>query len=264
MDTIRVWLEPEYDHGRTGAWMLDWPGAFTWGNSTAGAMARVTSTVNRFVEWLEEHGESAAPPIPTVAEAVDEVAAFRREDGYEVNATFDADRRAATTDELETAICRLAFAREDLLKLVDRVDRFESSGQHLALEERSREALADGAAEARVSDEVLRHIAGAETWFVSRLDRSARYEGPREPARDYLGSSRAFLVENLRRLCAEDPARETTDGKGEDWTLAKVFRRAIYRAEAVDALREGAEAFYERLGFARAASVFVKPRANRT
>ena len=46
-EPIRVWLEPGYDHGRTGAWMLDWPGCFAWGATREIALARVPSAVSR-------------------------------------------------------------------------------------------------------------------------------------------------------------------------------------------------------------------------
>ena len=213
MDSIRVWLEPNYDHGRTGAWLLDWPGAFTWGATRDTAVARTTSAAHRFVEWLAEHGDDA-PPVPlTTPEVVDEVAAHTLADGYEVNATFSADDRQVTRDEVETTLRRLAFARSDLLTVVDRLLGSES-------------AVTQGD---RDVDAVLRHLSAAETWFVSRLDPSARFEGAREDTADYLRASREFLADGLRRLVADD-VQPRTDGKGERWTLAKVLRRAVYHS----------------------------------
>jgi ribosomal protein S18 acetylase RimI-like enzyme/predicted RNase H-like HicB family nuclease len=229
VDTIRVWLEPGYDHGRTGAWMLDFPGAFAWGPTRDEAMARVASAVHRFVEWLEDHGEAPDHALPATTSIVEEVVAYRLPDGYEVNATFDGDRRTATRAELDETLRRLDYARADLLELCARIDAFEATGGSLASKARDADAISDGAAAGRTSDEVLAHIAGAETWFISRLDGSARYEGSRS-GMEYLTSSHAFLRENLLRLFDEDPARSRVDGKGEEWTLAKVFRRAIYHS----------------------------------
>jgi N-acetylglutamate synthase-like GNAT family acetyltransferase len=216
VDSIRVWLEPGYDQGRTGAWLLDWPGAFTYGATRQVAMARVTSAAHRFVDWLVAHGEQAAP-VPAVSPQVqDEDPAVTRPDGYVVNAIFAPDRRPVGADEIEAHLRRLAFARADLEMVVDRIHELESSGA----------SLADGG---RSLDEVLGHVAGAETWFVSRLEPGARYDGPRDPVKGYLAASRSFLADGLRRLASEG-ATERVDGKGETWTLAKIVRRSLYHS----------------------------------
>jgi ribosomal protein S18 acetylase RimI-like enzyme len=233
-DELRVWLEPDYDHGRTGAWLLDWPGAFAWGSDREAALARASSAAHRFAEWLADHGEEVQPGLPAVSELsiVEEVAAYTLDDGYEVNATFGDDRRAVSRDEVETHIRRLGYARQDLLALMVRLEEFAAGGGKLPPEVRSEEALATGASPGREAAEVLRHLAAAEAWFVSRLDGSARYAGP---PRDgdlaaYLDGTRTWLVEALRRFVADDPALSRTDGKGEEWTLAKLLRRTLYHS----------------------------------
>lgn len=256
---IRVWLEPGYDHGRTGAWMLDWPGAFTWGQTRQAAVARATAATHRFVEWLAEHGETSIPAVPLVAEVVDEQPAYRLDDGYEVNATFAADRRAATTDELDSTIRRLGYARDDLAALLGRLEAHEAETGPLPREQRTADALADGASAGRDSAGVLRHVAGAETWFVSRLDPHARYYGPRDPLPTFLEQSRAFLVDGLQRLHAADPGMSRTDGKGEEWTFAKLFRRAVYHSldhlEELDRRLAIAERRVDRLDIRRNATI---------
>jgi ribosomal protein S18 acetylase RimI-like enzyme len=229
---IRVWLEPSYDHGRTGAWLLDWPGAFTWGDDREGALSRVPSAVHRFVGWLADHGERLPAPASDDFEVVEEVPAFRLDSGYEVNATFAADDRPVSATDLEATIRRLGYARDDLLALVGRVRDFEANGGRLPVEDRSAEALESGAAVGRSGEEVLCHLAGSETWFASRLDPAARYEGP---ARDgdldsYLDATRGFLIEHLRAPWERDPAAAREDGKGERWTMAKLLRRAVYHS----------------------------------
>ena len=236
---MRVWLEPGFDHGRTGAWLLDWPGAFCWGSSRAAALDRVPSAAHRFVGWLEEHGEQVdRPALDARPQIVEDVPAYRLDDGYEVNASFVADDRPVDGAELDTSLNRLGYARDDLLSLLVRLTEFEAGGGRLGVEQRSAEALASGASPGRQRDEVVRHLAGAEAWFASRLDGAARYEGPPrdgDPA-TYLEATRNFLIDALRGQWARDPEMARVDGKGERWTLAKVLRRALYHS--LDHLQE--------------------------
>lgn len=229
---IRVWLEPSFDYGRTGAWLLEWPGAFTWGADRESALARVPSAAHRFVEWLSDHGEHVAPPGSPEVEVVEEVAAYVLDDGYEINATFAVEERPPTSDEVEAAIRRLGFARDDLLVLLDRLRRFEAAGGHLPPEQGPAETRLPGAQSGREAEEVLRHLAGAEAWFASRLEPAARYEGPpRDGDLDaFLAATRAFLTDSLRDLASRDPAVSRVDGKGERWTLPKLLRRALYHS----------------------------------
>jgi ribosomal protein S18 acetylase RimI-like enzyme len=212
--------------------MVDWPGAFCWGAERESALARIPSAVHGFVDWLAAHGEAATRPESAVWEVVEEVAAYRLDGGYEVNAIFAADSRPVTADELDRQIDRLGYARRDLLDLRARLEEFERSGGRLPPEDRAAEALASGASAGREADEVIRHLAAAEIWFASRLEGTARYEGPpRDGELDtYLEASRDFLLGWLRELHARDPRLARTDGKGERWTLAKLLRRALYHS----------------------------------
>jgi ribosomal protein S18 acetylase RimI-like enzyme len=250
---LRVWIERDYDGGRWGAWLLDVPGAFGWATSRALAVSQSPSTLGWFRDWLGRHGEPwPLPPVERVEE-VEEVAATVV-GGYERNATFGQDARAVTGDEVEAAIRRLGYARQDLLAIAAQVrDRERRSGP-----------LPTDAGE-RTADEVLRHVAGAEAWLGSRLDPDARFEGPpREgDALAYLDATRAWAMENLRRLHASDPAASRTDSKGESWTLAKVVRRYLYHS--IDHLREldrrlgRAERRDERLAIRRDRLTDVEP-----
>lgn len=220
---LRVWLEPGYDDGRVGAWLLDLPGAFGWARSAALARSQSLSVAGRFREWALEHGEIVELPPLRGLEVIEEVPAVRSPDGYERNATFAHDHRAVPLEELETVIRGLRHAREDLLALLGRVQAHELRVGPLAVE---------GERQERTPDEVARHVAGAEVWLASRLDSRVRYDGPpRDGDRDaYLEASRAYAVERLCALHAHDPALERTDGKGETWTLAKVVRRFLYHS----------------------------------
>ncbi|MEJ7752521.1 MAG: hypothetical protein WKF46_06205 [Candidatus Limnocylindrales bacterium] len=228
---IRVWLEPGYDYGRYGAWMLDWPGCFVWGDSREDVLSRVPGAVRRHAEWLASFGEPAAVPTSGSVEVVEEAAA-RVIDGYERNAIFAADHRPLGSGELEAMLRQLGFARSDLGRLRQRPVPAPGAPTASKGGRRDEAATALGAAAQREMDEVLRHIAGAEIWLASRLDRSVRYGGaPRDgDLSAYLEETRAWLIEQLRGFLARDPAMEAIDGKGEEWTLAKVLRRSLYHS----------------------------------
>lgn len=220
---LRVWLEPGYDDGRYGTWLLDLPGAFSWDISRERALSQAPAVAGRFRAWLAEHGDALDLPPIRGTELVEEVAPSRLDDGYERNATFDADRRPVTDDEVQAIERRLGFARTDLVALAERIRAHEARRGPLPIE--------GGDRTERVADEVLRHIAGAEVWLASRLGGTARYEGP---ARDgdleaYLDATRGWALEQVHGL-ARAAAPERVDGKGETWTLAKVLRRLVYHS----------------------------------
>ena len=220
---LRVWLEPGYDGGRVGAWLLDMPGAFGWARSRALARSQSLSVAGRFREWAGEHGEPVALPPLRGVEVVEEVPAARRPDGSERNATFGRDHRAVPAEELETTIRRAAHARDDFCVILGRVQQHELRRGPLPT---------DGERQERTGDALARHVGSAEIWLASRLDSSVRYDGPPQDGdRDaFLAATRSYALERLRALHALDPALERTDGKGETWTMAKVLRRVLYHS----------------------------------
>jgi GNAT superfamily N-acetyltransferase len=215
---LRVWVETGYDGGRFGAWLLDVPGAFGAAASRDLAVSQSSVALGWFRDWLARHGEvlDVAFGWPDVVEQ----RAAEQLDGYERNATFDDDARPVTADDVEAAIRRLGFAREDALGLRPSLIRAPVQGRG----ERS-------------PDEVYQHLASAEIWLGSRLDPRARYNGPawEGDGSDHLAATRRWADDNLRALHS-DNAGQRTDSKGETWTLRKVVRRYVYHA--VDHLRE--------------------------
>lgn len=228
IEPIRAWLEPAYDGGRFGAWLLDVPGCFVWGRDREVALARVPSAVGAFAWWLEQHGEGVVVPATDAIEVVEEVAATLEGD-VERNATFTADRRPVTPEELDAAVRWIGFARADLAGVVERARAVERSGGVL---EQSRGEGGAAWRRPRTVDDVLRHLGGSEIWLAGRLDRTARYAGP-PPDGDleaFLVASRAWTIDQVRTLHGRDPALAGTDRHGETWTLAKVVRRLVYHA----------------------------------
>ena len=233
---LRVWLEPDYDYGRFGGWLLDLPGAFLWASSQDRVVSQAPAAAGWYRDWLERHGEDVAMLFGP-SEVVESVPASR-EVGYEQNATFADDARPVAADELELAIRRLGFAREDLLELLDRIAALSGSAGGLPARTFREAGSAAPVSAERTVDDVAAHLAGAEIWLGSRLRPEARFEGASrdDDARAHLNATRTWAVDNLRRLRALDPALARTDGKGETWTIPKVVRRYLYHS--IDHLRE--------------------------
>lgn len=230
---IRVWVEPGYDYGRTAAWMLDLVGCFTWGQDADVALSRVPSAVGAYADWLADHGETVPVPQTDATEIAETRAAtFVEADPYrrELNALFAAERRPATEAEVDVALRRLDFAREDLLALVGRLDAWESDHGPLPTDAADRPE-SDVPAE-RTSADVLRHIGGAEIWLSGRLVPQRRYDGPSREGDvgAFLAASHGWAVETVRGALRDDPAATVTDRRGEEWTLPKVLRRLVYHA----------------------------------
>jgi GNAT superfamily N-acetyltransferase len=230
---IRVWLEPGYDYGRTGAWMLDFVGCFIWGPNEEAALARVPSTVGAYAAWLADHGELVPVPETDAIEIVETIpATFIEGDPSrnELNAVFAWDRRAAERDEVETALRRLDYARDDLRTLLARLDAWE--GEHGALPSEGQVRPAADAKSERTSVEVLQHIGGAEIWLSGRLAPERRYEGPsrKDDLPGFLDASHAWMRETVGFLFDKDPGITGADRRGEEWTLPKTLRRLVYHA----------------------------------
>jgi GNAT superfamily N-acetyltransferase len=216
---LRVWLETGYERDRFGAWLLDVPGAFGSAASRDLAVSQSSVAFGWFRDWLGRHGEGLAGSYG-FAEVAEEVAATQL-DGYERNATFVDDARPVASNELDAATRRLAYARNDLDALLPGLNGL-------------RDAAAD---DERTVEEILRHIASAEIWLGSRLDPTARYDGPpwTGDGKSHLEATRAWAVDNLRAVHAADRGSRT-DSKGETWTIRKVVRRYVYHS--IDHLRD--------------------------
>jgi ribosomal protein S18 acetylase RimI-like enzyme len=221
---LRLWLEPGYDHGRFGVWLLDLPGAFGWAETREQAISQAPSAAGWYRDWTARHGEPLAFDIgPT--EIVEEVPVTVA-DGKERFASFEADNEPVAADELDTAIRRLGYARMDLLEVFDRIDAFRVRGGSLEGDDR------------RSADDVAEHVARTEIWLASRLDPAARFPMAELDGdlRTVLAATRAWTLEQIRAQHDRDAALRRDDSRGEGWTGRKVMRRLLYHS--IDHVRE--------------------------
>jgi hypothetical protein len=217
---IKVGLENNFEH-RSLAWALDLPGCFSFGTNPSEALAAMPKAVLGYKAWLESHtgdswvaemGDFDIRLVETFEDySIDENFEMA-ETGYEVNAWFHHDWKPLRKTDIQRGLQLLKWSRADLMEMVNAVplDRFD-----LVLPQ-ERWSIRG----------VLGHIAGAEFWYLSRLDLAS---GSRE---DLPGDIFERLHHVRSLLDAALPTLEDSDqvcGKnGELWSPRKVLRRALW------------------------------------
>jgi hypothetical protein len=205
---MAVGVDAGFDGG-AAAWMLDVVGCVATARSEEAAIDAVPQRIRSFAGWAGE------PVETTDFEIVERVETRVLDDGYEVNATFEADREALASDAIVAAQRRLAAAHA---RLIDAA--YAMPGSSLRGEGTS-------------DEEMLRHVIRAAVWISTRTEQDQRaISFPSEDpmialrVRDGLG----FVDWYVGRLGDGDGIRQRVDSKGEEWTVRKVLRRLIYHA----------------------------------
>ena len=219
--------------GWTYAWAFDLPGCFSRGATPEETLKILPIRIERFLGWLSEveQGAHRGRTMAEVTEKVSEPCPVRRGD---TRALFLWDRQPPTEEELERDLRWMGHSRRTLLSLA----------QSLPAELLIQESAGDASRELHdaVSPSIrriLRHVAGAEYWYLSRIagDNWLAGEEPPDVFRG-LEMVRASVVPALRRLFATAPdevvERNQSTWSGtftENWTLRKVLRRALWHEQ---------------------------------
>lgn len=221
---IRIGVESNFD-GHSIAWALDFPGCAAHGADDSEAILRLPQRLvfysNRIAARVEDPWWQVGDFDLRVVETFEgyninqdyETVAAGAPESYEVNAFFRDDWRPLQAEEVHHGLAMLRWNREDLLRLVSGLD--------------------DAAPDRPVAGErwsvrgILRHIGGAEWWYLDRLGLGMlrREELPGD-AMERL----AFSRERLERVLPELVGRaDLVRGReGEIWSPRKLLRRAIW------------------------------------
>lgn len=217
---IRVGLENGAD-GRSIAWTLDFPGCYADGADGSSALIALPQALVAYEAWVRQRATPSWLPdlseidvrlVETwqcyhVADDLSEAS-----DGYEVNAWFRDDWRPLSAEEIERALQLLRWNRADLM------------------------AVAEGASPAAMDEKqpgerwavrgVLNHVAGAEWWYLNRLDLGSltREMLPRDPF-ERLPLVRAELERVLPGLAGVE---RVLGKEGEFWSPRKLLRRTLW------------------------------------
>jgi hypothetical protein len=214
--------------GRSQAWVLGHPGCFAYGTDGSEALAAVSQAIRDYRKWITAHTSTSWLTGTDIEQSErSEQSDYRLEetwecysinsdyelvqDGYEVNAWFRHDWIPLSMEDIQRGLLLLSWGREDLLKLVSSLPV---------------EILARTYPKERWSIAgILKHIGGAEWWYLDRLGLAFPREDVPEEHFERLKVVREKLVEILPGLAA---SRQVVGVSGEFWSPRKLLRRAVW------------------------------------
>lgn len=215
---FRIGLENNVE-GRSIAWVLEHPGCYTYGTDGTAALEAVPGAILDYAQWVANHGEEALAfpgPIEILLEETWETYVIDEDyeltqDGYEINAWFRHDWKPLTAEEIERGIRLLNWTRTDLLASVE-----DMTAQDLKRSYPGERWNYAG---------ILKHVGGAEWWYLDRLGlASPREQIPQDPFKR-LELVRAQFLETLPTLAG---SRLVIGADGEFWSPRKMLRRSLW------------------------------------
>ncbi len=218
---IRIGLENNIE-GRTLAWSLDYPGCFAYGADEPEALIRLPRALLNYEKWIKDHTRDPWIGFEDMdIRVIERFDTFRISEnytlappgeGYEINAWFFDDWRPLSAREIDHALKIFHWQREELLAGVSTLDP-----EILEMQRPNERWNIYG---------IMKHIANAELWYLSRLDLATL--------------SRTNLAEDpVRRLNQTMPQIDALfpgfAGKvkvqgidGEFWSFRKIVRRTLW------------------------------------
>lgn len=214
----RVGLEDNVE-GRSMAWLLDFPGCFAYGLDGEAAIMAAANALHEYAAWVVGHGGECRIRLEQINivleeswEVYDIDQDFNRvAQGYSVNAWFLDDWKPLTVEQVGWGLQLLAWSRQDLLAAVQGL---------------SEEKLQETYPSERWSiSGILRHVGGAEWWYLDRLGIAQPRETISEEPFERLEQVRGRLVEVLPSLIG---LAQIVGVEGELWSPRKLLRRAVW------------------------------------
>ncbi len=208
---IKVDLENGFE-GKSIAWVQGQPGCFAYGKDGSEAIIRVPPVLLAYRNWIGEHTteswlEDLGDFDIRLAEAMD-----WNDPKKPVSNWFQSDKQPLSQTDVERGNKLIAWSRNDLLELVNPL---------------STEALDRSFEGERWSIRgILKHIAGAEWWYIDRLGlTSLKREDLAGDVFERLAQVRTNVEKVLPDLIENVEVREV---EGELWTGRKILRRLAW------------------------------------
>ena len=205
--------------GRSQAWVLGHPGCFAYGVDGAAALDAVSAAIRDYREWVTAHtSESWLVESVTEYQLEETWECYSinsdfeiSQEGYEVNAWFRHDWKLLSAEDLQRGLLLLSWGREELLKTIHDISTETLERTY----PKERWSIAG----------ILKHIGGAEWWYLDRLGLAfPRQEVPGDPL-PRLEKVRLKLDEVLPGLVG---STQVNGIDGEFWSPRKLLRRAVW------------------------------------
>jgi len=218
---FRVGLENGAE-GRSQAWVLGHPGCFAYGTDGSAALEAIPQAIQNYHKWILEWTEESWLPEPDDGQSLFQLEETWEcysinddyelvQDGYEVNAWFRHDWLLLSEEDIRRGLLLLGWGRDELLNLAGYLDAETLDRTY----PKERWSIAG----------ILKHIGGAEWWYLDRLGLAfPRQEVPEDPYQR-LEKVRSKLVEVLPGLAG---SAQVIGISGEFWSPRKLLRRAVW------------------------------------
>jgi len=208
--------------GRSQAWVLGHPGCFAYGTDGSSALEQVPKAIKEYQRWVAVHTSDC-----WLADAEIEPCEYRLEetwecysinddyelvqDGYEVNAWFRHDWLPLSEEDIRRGLLLLGWGRDELLDLAGYLNAETLDRTY----PKERWSIAG----------ILKHIGGAEWWYLDRVGLAfPRQEVPEDPFQR-LEKVRSKLVDVLPGLAG---STQVIGISGEFWSPRKLLRRGVW------------------------------------
>ena len=200
--------------GRTHAHVPDWPGCNWLANSPEVALEQAQPAIGWHLTWLRKYAKPApSPEEPIIPVLVQQHLSTAREGN--IIGFFESESQPISVKEIPYFLDLMSCARAELLELTRDLAEEILNWQ-------------PGAGSWSIL-EVLRHVAAAERWYLTRILDPARLPqfNPSRSVWLRLEAVRSLAIQRLSGLDESERSRVVTDKSGELWSARKVFRRYL-------------------------------------
>jgi hypothetical protein len=217
---IKIGLENN-PHGRSQAWMLDYPGCYAYGKDGSEALLNVPAAVLAYRDWLgrlspdswlKDLGDFDVRLVETW-----QIYCINRDyevvrEGVEVESFFQSEWKPLDVVEVRRAALLLQWEREDLFRLVQDLGDVKLDQTYPG----ERWSIRG----------ILGHVGGAEWWYQQALGLEGMPEAQLpQDAFERLKITRARTLEILPDLAG---LKKVCGREGELWSPHKILRRTIW------------------------------------